>query len=287
MVRTLLNKLFWGGFRHLLSDRQYAHWRYRYEVGRPFRLSDPKSFTEKIQYLKLHDRSEIRRRVADRIKVRDYAAETIGSRHLIPLHWSGEELTRDVWEGLPEQFVLKANHGCGMVELVESKTDRSFEDLRNLTEKWRKINYARFGREWVYKDLPRIVLAEKLLLNRYDDIPRDYKFFCFHGKVEMIQVDFGRFEHQQRNLYTPNFKRLDVRNLCPQTEKKIDPPVALQKMIELAETLSKPFNFIRVDLYDVAGQIYFGELTNFPGNGFSPYEPDSFDFELGEKLVLK
>ncbi|MCC5913209.1 MAG: hypothetical protein JJU46_02435 [Balneolaceae bacterium] len=287
MVRTLLNKLFWGGFRHLLSDRQYARWRYRHEVGRPLRLSDPKAFTEKIQYLKLHDRSEIRRRAADRIEVRDYVAETIGSRHLIPLHWSGEELTRDVWESLPEQFVLKANHGCGMVELVESKTDGSFENLRNLTEKWRKFNYARFGREWVYKDLPRIVLAEEMLLNRYDDIPRDYKFFCFHGQVEMIQVDFGRFEHQRRNLYTPDFERLDVSNLCPQTEKKIDPPAALQKMIELAETLSKPFNFIRVDLYDVAGQIYFGELTNFPGNGFSPYEPDLFDFELGEKLVLE
>lgn len=285
-MRTLLNKLFWGGVRHLLTDRQYACWRYRHEVGRSLNLKTPESFTGKVQYLKLFERNELRKTAADRLRVRDYVADAVGEQYLIPIHWSGETLTRDVWEDLPDQFVLKANHGCGMVELVEEKASFQFEKALKVTEQWKAFDYAGFGREWVYRDLPRLLIAEEMLRNRNDDIPRDYKLFCFHGRVEMIQVDFGRFEDQRRNLYTPDFKKLDVRNLCQQTEKKIDPPDALQKMIELAETLSKPFNFIRVDLYDLAGRIYFGELTNFPGNGFSAYEPDSFDFDLGEKLDL-
>lgn len=286
MVQTLLNKLFWGGFRHLLTDRQYARWRYRHEVGRPLNLTNPKAFTEKIQYIKLSDRNPARQVAADRLRVRDYVAEKVGEQHLIPLHWSGESFTKEVWESLPDQFVLKANHGCGMVELVENKREFSFEALRKVTEKWKRFNYARFGREWVYRDVPRLILAEEMLLNRDDHIPRDYKLFCFHGEVQLIQVDFGRFEDQRRNLYTHDFTRIEVKNLYPSTDEKISPPEALGEMIRIAEKLAGPFNFMRTDLYSVGDRIFFGELTNFPGNGFSRYEPDSFDFELGKKLKI-
>jgi hypothetical protein len=282
----ILQKLFWGGLHNLLSDRQYAKIRYRFEVGRPLNLENPKAFTEKIQYLKLKDRYKLRQVAANRLKVREYVASRAGSHLLIPLHLVTEQFTRSDWDSLPEQFVLKANHGCGMVELVTEKSLRSYEEIHKVVKQWQQYDYASFGREWVYRDVPRTILAEELLLNNNEEIPKDYKFFCFHGKVELIKVDIGRYDEQRRNLYDRDFNLLDLFALYPNHPRAVVKPDNLDRMIEVAESLSEEFNFIRVDLYSIGERIYFGELTNFPGNGFVPFQPDSFDFELGKKLQL-
>jgi hypothetical protein len=287
VFNLIAQKLFWAGLHRLLTDRQYARFRYRFETGRPLNLDSPKAFTEKIQYLKLYNRNELRRRVANRLTAREYVAEKAGSEYLIPLHLVTQTFTERDWDALPDQFVLKANHGCGMVELVTDKNSHNFDDLRETTRKWQGYDYASFGREWVYRGVPRTIIAEELLLNRHDEIPKDYKFFCFHGKVEMIKVNIGQFENQRRNLYDRNFNLLEAEGLYPNQTRDLKKPKNLAKMIDVAETLSEEFNFIRVDLYSIDEKIYFGELTNFPGNGFIPFRPDSFDFELGKRLHLE
>lgn len=286
MIQWVLRKLFWGGGHKFLSDKQYAKIRYRLDVGRRLNLKNPALFTEKIQYLKLNNRNPLREVAASRKRVRDYVSERIGPNYLIPILLETKTLTQSDWNCLPENFILKANHGCGMIEIVQEKSSTDFHTIRRKTEEWIEFDYAKFGREWVYQNVEREIVAEELILNQQEQIPRDYKFFCFHGKVEMIQVDIGRFEQQRRNLYDRNFELLPATSLYPNTEKPVSPPGNLEYMIEIAEKLSAEFNFIRVDLYSVDGRIYFGELTNFPGNGFISYEPESFDFELGEKLSL-
>lgn len=286
LVTFLLHKLFWGVLRHFLSDRQYIRFRYRLEFGRLPDLENPQTFTEKIQYIKLHRRSALRRLAANRIAVRQYVAEKIGPEHLIPLAGLFDRLTPEAWASLPRRFVLKANHGCGMVKIVTDKQQEDFGEIRDLAASWQRTDYYRFSREWVYKGLPRQILAEELLLTDEGTVPQDYKFFCFHGRAEVIQIDFGRFSRQTRNLYDRDFNLLPANILYKNHPEEVKKPPLLDEAVRIAETLAAEFDFIRVDLYLVDNRVCFGELTNYPGNGFAGFKPESFDKELGGKWRL-
>ncbi len=285
-MKFILAKIFWGFLRHVLSDRQYAKYRYWLEFDRLPDFENPKTFSEKIQHIKLYQRNELRKRVADRTRVRNYVSDKIGEEHLIPLIGIFRELTKEHWDELPGRFILKANHGCGMLEIVRDKSSINYERIYNETENWKEIDYSKVGREWVYKNLPRTILAEELLLNSDGEIPEDYKFFCFHGEVKIIQIDFDRFGDQKRNLYDRSFNRIDATLLYPNYDKPVGKPDNLDRAIEIAEVLSADFNFIRVDLYLMDNKIYFGELTNYPGNGFVDFSPESVARQVGSYLDL-
>lgn len=286
MLHFIIKKLFWGVFRHFLSDRAYALARYKLERGIFPDLKNPERLTEKIQLLKLYDRNPLRKRVADRLLMREYISKKSSPEHVIPILGAYDKFKKENWDQLPPQFVLKANHGCGFVKIVKEKAAQNFDELKLLTESWQSQDYSKLGREWVYKNLPRTIIAEELLLSESGEIPRDYKFTCIHGKTEFVQVDVGRFGKQRRNIYDRNFNLLDVELLYPQYEEEIRKPVLWNRAVLLAEKLSADFNFIRVDLYLMEGKIYVGELTNFPGSGFIGFKPDAFDKKMGKKLTL-
>lgn len=287
MFKYLVKKVFWGFLRHLVSDKQFAQIRYWLNFDRLPDLENPQSFTEKIQFIKLYERTELRKTFADRMKSRSYVAGKVGEEYLIPLFGTYKEITEENWKSLPRQFVLKANHGCGMLEIVKDKEEADFSSVKQTTEDWKNTDYYKVGREWAYKGLPRTILAEKLLLNAETEIPADYKFFCFHGEVRIIQVDKNRFGEQKRNLYDRNFKRLDTTLLYPNFEDSLEKPILLEEAIEIAEQLSRGVNFVRVDLYLLDNSIFFGELTNYPGNGFVAFEPPAMENRAGEYLHLK
>lgn len=286
MIRAILNKLFWGVYRHIASDKQYAKARYRLNTGRKLRLNPPVTLSEKINWIKLYDRSELRRRVADRTGVRKFVAERIGSEHLIPLIGVFEELNHDVWNSLPERFVLKANHGSGMVAVIRDKDSEDPDEIIRITRQWQQTDYARFGREWVYEDLPRTIVVEELLLTGEGEIPDDYKFFCFHGKAVLFQIDFDRYGDHTRNFYDRSLNRADARIIYEPNEQEVEFTANLQEALTIADRLSEGFNFIRVDLYLTRDRVWFGEMTNFPGNGFEAFTPYQFDREMGRLLDL-
>lgn len=279
-------KVFWGLLRHWVSDRKYAEIRYRIEQDRLLNLENPSRFTEKIQWIKLYERTELRKRVADRWKARYYVEEKVGEKHLVPLIDQFEELNSGSWKSLPGQFVLKANHGCGMVHIVRDKSKTRFEEVKKKTDSWQQTEYFNVGREWVYKGLPQTLLVEKLLTDEEGRIPSDYKFFCFHGRVEIIQVDIDRFGNQKRNLYDRNFNQLKGHLLYPNYDGSISRPPELDHAIQVAESLAGEFSFMRVDLYLVENKVLFGELTNYPGNGFINFEPESMEQWAGSLLEL-
>lgn len=287
MIRLIARKLFWGGVRHLMTDIVWLKWRYYIEFGSFPDLEKPKRLSEKIQWLKLHERTELRIEAADRMNVRQYVEEKAGKSCLIPLLGSWEKLTRERWEALPEAFVLKATHGSGFVNVIRSRSRASYDEIRTETERWLRTNYYRFGREWVYKNLKPALIAEELLLDQRSEVPADFKFFCFHGKVKLIQVDQDRFGRQRRTLYNESFQKLDAALHHPAGEKPMEKPAQLDRAIELAETLAEPFSFIRVDLYLPGNELYFGELTNYPGNGFEKFDPERWDLHFGEMLSLE
>jgi hypothetical protein len=286
MLNFILKKMFWGGFRHLLSDLHYIKIRYRLEFGFWPDLKNPKRFSEKIQVLKLRDRSELRRIAADRLKVRDYVKKYAGESVLIPLIGSYNILDDCVWEELPASFALKASHGSGMVHIVRRKEDSDKMEVFSNVNGWLQENYYRYGREWVYKGLQRFILAEELLLDEQGHVPSDFKFFCYHGRVKFVQVDLDRFDDQKRNLYDENFNRLEASLHHPSGGDGVEKPALFEEAKFLASKLSGRFNFIRVDLYILQNRIYFGELTNFPGNGFEQFTPDEYDTYFGEMLNI-
>jgi len=286
MLKKIIRKIFWGFLRHIVTDRKYAQIRFWLEFDRLPDLENPKTFNEKIQYIKLYRRNDLRKTFASRIRARSYIASETDEKHLIPLIGIYDRLSEEEWEKLPSQFVLKANHGCGMVKIIQNKDNHDFKDILQTIDKWQKTDYYKIGREWVYKNLPRSLVIEKLLRNEKGDIPEDYKFFCFNGTVEIIQVDFGRFANQKRNLYDRDFNLLPARIIYENYTGKVSRPNNLGKAIEISEKLSAGVSFLRVDMYLIGEELYVGELTNYPGNGFAKIIPPSFDRTLGNKLHL-
>lgn len=285
-IKYLLTKLFWGFGRHLLSDKWYAKIRYWLELDTWPDFQNPQKFTEKIQWIKLNERTKLRHLAANRLAIRKYVAKQINNEHLVPLLSKFKELTQSKWNSLPDQFVLKANHGCEMIAIIQDKQQEQLEEVRQQTEQWKETDYYSFSREWAYKGLPRTILAEKLLLTEAGEIPNDYKFFCFNGKVKIIQVDYDRFGNQRRNLFDRNFNRIEGELLYPPYEGATQKPKQLDKAIEIAEKLSADFTFLRADLYLMDEEIYFGELTNYPGNGFVPFQPQELEYKVGSWLDL-
>jgi len=186
---------------------------------------------------------------------------------------------------LPHEFVLKANHGSGWNYIVESKPDRRRADLVRLARRWLKSDFTIVGREWAYRNIRRAVYAEQLLRGRDGAVPPDYKLFVFGGKLRLIQVDRDRFTRHTQVLYDSDWRYIEGTVAALQGPPMERPP-SLSLMIESAEALSAKLDFVRIDLYEIDGRVYFGELTSSPNKGLSPFRPRSLDRLLGEWLVL-
>jgi len=246
-------------------------------------LKNPKSFNEKINYIKLYSKYPLRTLAADRIKVRDYIQKRAPECKLISVLWNGWEFTNDIYENMPQKFVIKANHGSGMV-LIVNKDNTTFHAVKNKVQKWLSIDYGKVSRQSFYSNVDKVLIVEEFLDIGLETIP-DYKFMCLNGKIKLVQVDLDRFMGHKRNIYDENFERIDIRYEFPQGED-IEKPKLYNEAVKIAEKLSVDFDLIRVDLYITDEEIYFGELTNTPDNGFGRFYPKEFDFELGKKLIF-
>lgn len=263
----------------VLLDRMLFTYRLKYIPH----LLHPRSLNEKICYKKLFDRNPIQIITADRIKVRDFASQKASDLKFAQLLWHGTRLDEHTWEMLPQQFVLKGNHGSGLIYFADKQRD-SRDAIQELMNRMLNVDYAGYAREWFYAHVePAIVIEEKL--DTGVGVPPDYKFWCCNGRVQFVHIDVGRFGTHTRNLYDRDFNQLDVLLKLPKGEP-IEKPAQYNLAIEIAEALASDFDFIRVDLYLLEGGIYFGELTNTPSAGHSLFKPRSFDFEIGETLTL-
>lgn len=259
-------------------------------------LKNPKTLNEKLQWKKLHDHKKIYQTCSDKYEVRKFVEKKIGKKYLIPLLLETQDTKNIVFSKLPKKFIIKANHGSGMNIIVKDKSKENIKDIRKICNSWLKSNFYYLAREWQYKDITPRILIEKLLLDEKGETPADYKFNCFHGKVKFIQVDTNRFVGRPyKTMYTPDWK-LAYFNWCERGtygedpandfDKNIKKPKQLKKMIKLSEKLSEDFDYVRVDLYECRGKIYFGELTFSNGAGYVNFFPKKYDRIFGEMLKL-
>lgn len=257
---------------------------YAVKYRRRLELTHPKRFTEQVQWYKINHRDPIMTTCADKIAVRDFVRERGYAHLLTELYATADSVATLELDQLPEKFVLKTNNGSG-TNIIVSDRSRLRADSFDEFDEWLERDYFAATREWPYKDVPPRILAEEFLEdpdNCFDGI-NDYKIYCFHGVPKFVLLAVDRANGPKMNIYTTEWEDTGVgRTDTPNIPGAVPRPENLDSMTEIAEGLSEGFPFVRVDLYSVSGQIYFGELTFFPASGYVEFSPDSFDFELGE-----
>jgi hypothetical protein len=264
--------------------------RFRLRTWKKLDLKHPKTFNEKIQWLKLYDRKPEYTQMADKYAAREWICRKLSEkgyenpgRFLPAVYGKWDRFDEIDFSSLPSSFVLKTNHDSGTVILVHDKLKFDAEAARKRLTKRLAINYYKYGREYPYKDIKPCIFAEEYLGDNIDD----YKFFCFDGEVRVIQVDFDRFLKHRRNIYTPEWKFMPLQILYPNDPNHIiSRPEDLTEMIKFAEILSCGLPHLRVDLYNVFGRIYIGELTFYHESGYAPFRPDSYNETFGEWITL-
>lgn len=274
-----------------IPDKSYLKICYRLKTHKKLNLKNPQTFNEKIQWLKLYNRKPEYTTMVDKYRVRDYIKEKIGEEYLIPLvggpYTSVDEIDLDA---LPDQFVLKCNHDSGSVVICRDKKDFDFEAARQKLDDCLKHNFWYLGREWPYKDVKPCIIAEKYMVDESGSELKDYKFYCFNGIPYFLYVSQGLENHETARISFLNlnwsfasFSRSDYQPL----EKLPPKPLKFDEMISITQKLSKDIPFLRVDLYEINGQVYFGELTFFAAGGFMPFYPKKADLEVGKLLDIK
>lgn len=261
-----------GLFRNLM--------RYHDRHGAFPRINDPLTFNDKIWYRLLYDRRQIFTVLADKFVVRDFVSININRIILPKLYFSTDNSDNIQFKSLPDSFIVKANHGSGWTYIVPDKSKADFQRITKYCRSWLQQNYYDRKGEWAYKNIkPKIIIEE--LLTYKNKLPEDYKFFCFGGNVAAIQIDIDRFGRHETQFVTPDWKVLTPYSVDCQNDASLPKPRNLISMIEVAEKLSQSFDFLRVDLFNLNGCIYFGEITVYPGAGVGKLIHGKLDSYLG------
>ncbi|WP_250517952.1 ATP-grasp fold amidoligase family protein [Caballeronia sp. INDeC2] len=284
-----LSKSLIHSVRDWLPDNLYLTINHRRRIGRFPRMRNPTTFNEKILRRCLEPDPRFGD-LSDKLKVREYVAEKIGSEYLVPLVAEPSAFTRSVFDALPSSFVMKANHGSGFVYLVKDKNETSFEKLDAMAQSWLSTDFYAIARERHYRTIERRIFFEALLTGAEGKVPPDLKFHVFNKQsgdpkifILVIADRFG--EHPRGDMYDADWNLLDIgmghysRSTAPAPR-----PKNLDALVSIARTLASDFEFVRVDLYDSNDEIYFGELTFTPGAGMFPLHPDRVDYEWGNLM---
>lgn len=278
-----------SGLFNFLPDKIYLKLLYKRLIKKKLDLNNPKTFNEKLQWLKLYNRKDEYTMMVDKFKVRQYIKEKLGEEYLIPLLgvWdSADEIDFNI---LPDKFVLKCNHNSGLgMCICKDKSKLDIEKVKKELKKGLKQNYYKTSREWPYKNVERKIIAEQYMVDESGVELKDYKIFCFNGKAEYVEVDFNRHIEHKLNPYDFDWNPL---NFCDSSKNDysadIKKPKRLDEMRALAEQLSQGIPLLRVDFYSIDDKLYIGELTFYPGSGFIQFDPKEVDLKYGKKLSLK
>jgi len=271
----------------LLPDKLFLKINYRLCVGKKLNLNNPKSFNEKLQWLKLHNRNPDYTVMVDKYKVRKYIADSIGEKYLIPLIGVWDSADDIDFDQLPDRFVLKCNHNSGAGRCIcTDKKALNISEVRKSLSKALKHNYYLENREFAYKNVERKIIAEKYMVDESGTELKDYKFFCFDGEPKFMYVASGRHSELCFDFYDMDFKPLPFENAYPNSATEHTKPLGFDEMVECARKLSEGIKHVRIDFYDINGKVYFGEITFFHMSGFSRFEPDEWDYKIGNMLML-
>ena len=275
-----------------IPDIPMLKFQYRVKTGHRLNLKSPKRFTEKLQWYKLYYHDPLMIKCVDKYDVREYVKGKGLERILIPCYGVFDSADQIDWEALPEQFVLKDTLGGGgnAVIIIENKSAADIAALTTKAEKWTSadIRKKNSGREWpYYNGKNHRIIIEKRIGTEEKGLT-DYKFFCFNGKVEFLYVTGNRVPGQEVSIgiYDRNLKKMPVRRVGDHDYQLREKPDNYFEMLEIAEKLAEEFPHVRVDLYNIRGKIFFGEMTFYNASGYMLFDPDEFDVQTGDLFLL-
>ena len=275
-----------------LPDKTYLKVFYRLKFDKKLDLKNPKTFNEKLQWLKLNDRNNDYTNMVDKYSVKEYVANLIGGEYIVPTLGVWNNFDEIDFDLLPEQFVLKCTHDSGGLVICRDKSQFDKQLAKIKIEKSLKVNYYWQSREWPYKYVKPQIIAEQYIQDSADNSEEgltDYKFFCFDGepKAMFIATDRAKRDTETKfDFFDMEFNHLPFTNGHPNSDKPINKPEQFELMIELAKKLSDGLPHVRVDFYESEGNIYFGELTFFHWGGFVKFDPPEWDDIFGSWLNL-
>lgn len=277
------------GFYQKITDEQYLKKHYKARFGKELNLEVPTTFSEKIQWLKLYNRKPIYTTMADKYAVREYVSSLIGEQYLIPLVGGPWKSFGEIdFDALPNQFVLKCTHDSGGMVIVRNKEEMDYNSTKKIIEYSLSKNYYYHCREWSYKAIQPQIIAEEYMQNDDGSEVKDYKFMMFNSVFKCLFVCTNRFSGQDLNVtfFSPEWLRMPFERKYHSDTREIECPQTYKEMIEIAHKLSADTVFSRIDLYEINGKVYFGEITLYPGSGMEVFDPIEWDAELGSWLEL-
>lgn len=272
-----------------VPDKLYLEEFFFCRMGKRLDLKHPRTFNEKLQWLKLYDRKPAYTIMVDKYEAKNYVGEKIGKAHIIPVVGGPWNSVDEIdFNSLPNRFVLKCTHNSGGMIICKDKNVLDINSAKTVLNHSMNNNYYLHGREWPYKNVPRRIFAEQYMEDQNGQMI-DYKFYCFNGNPAFLYVSKGMENHRtaQVSFVTLDWKIADFgRSDYAPLDVLPDRPHKFNEMIDIAKKLSKNIPFLRVDLYEIDDKIYFGELTFSPCGGFMPFEPRKADEEVGKLLEL-
>lgn len=280
-----------GKISFLIPDKPYLQLMYWLNMGKKLDLKNPKTFNEKLQWLKLYNHNPAYTVMVDKVKAKEYVAGIIGEEHIIPNLGVWDDPDDIDFDALPNQFVLKCNHnsGTGMC-ICRDKSKLDIEKVKAELRKGLKENYFMRWREWPYKNVPRKILAEKFMVDESGTELKDYKIFCFNGEPRYCQVISDRHTDEKIDFYDMHWKRLvglvGLNDKVHNSEYAIPCPESFENMKLMASLLAKSIPFSRIDFYEINHQAYFGEITFFPATGFGNFNPREWNVKMGDMITL-
>lgn len=276
------------GFFRNMTDEDFLKMQFKNVFGYPLDLEHPKTFNEKLQWLKLYDRKPEYTMMVDKYEVKHYVASLIGAEYIIKTLGVWDSFDKIDFAKLPNKFVLKCTHDSGGLIICTDKSKLNLTYAKKKIEKSLSNNYYMQNREWPYKDVKRRILAEEYIENDTNSDLVDYKLMCFNGKVKATFTCTSR--HSQDGLkvtfYDSDWNMMPFERYYPKEKIPLPKPSSYSEMVRLAEILSKNIPFMRVDFYEIKGKPYFGELTFYPGSGMEPFTPSEWDEKFGEWISL-
>jgi len=254
--------------------------------GRIPNIIRPTLFNDKIAHRKIFDRNPRLPHWVDKIRAKELAAQIVGKDVIIPTLWTGTDVDRIPFDSLEAPYVLKPAHSSQCTLFVTESSSVDKEAIKRELLAHLKTQWGKSTGEWAYFNVPRNIIIEKMISDEDGNIPDDYKFHVFGGKAHFIQIDVDRQTKHVRAFYSPTWEKLDLSLHYPQTSKPISRPENIEGMLRVAEAIGSEFQYVRVDLYDVLGSVYFGETTFYPGAGFEQFVPSTWDRIWGELWKL-
>lgn len=283
--RTIYLYLASKGLLKWMDDSNYLKLIFKVRMGYKLNLEHPETFSEKLQWIKINKRESSWTKMVDKYEVREYIAQSIGEKYLIPLLGVYDSFDKIEFDKLPEKFVLKCTHDSGGLIICKDKNKFDKNYAKKKIDKCLKKNYFYWGREWPYKNVkPRIVCEE--FISDSKDSPDDYKVLCFNGKAKLIELHRGRFDKHTQDFYDIKWNKTSISQDGITSDIIYEKPKELDEMIRLSEKLAQGIPHVRIDWYIVNGKLYFGEITFFDGSGLDPFDNLEDDYLLGSWINL-